>query len=80
MASLGSIKGNQSHAVKVFGYLKNERNDADDDDDKKDIVDGGGDFKCDVWFPNAEKQEFQLFDNGLLSKFHFSWNHQTFKK
>ena len=68
MASLGSIKGNQSHAVKVFAYLKNERNDANDD--KKKIV-GIGDFKCDVWFPNAEKQEFQLFDNGLLSKYIF---------
>ena len=68
MASLGSIKGNQSHAVKVFAYLKNERNDANDnDDDKKEI----GDFKCDVWFPNAEKQEFQLYDNGLLSKYIF---------
>ena len=72
MASLGSIKGNQSHAVKVFAYLKNERNDANDnDDDKKEI----GDFKCDVWFPNAEKQEFQLYDNGLLSKYsHFRLN------
>ena len=52
MASLGSIKGNQTKAVKVFGYQKNG-NEAD--------------IRCDIWFPNSEKKEIKLYDNGLLS-------------
>ena len=55
-SSLGSIKGNQTQAVKVFGYLKNG-NEADTND-----------IRCDVWFPNSEKKEIKLYDNGLLSK------------
>lgn len=53
LASVGSVKGNETKAVKAYGFVNYHQLE-------------GHDVRCHVWFPDSEEHDVVLLDNGLI--------------